>query len=75
MWVASPGTKDVLRVREGGEITHRIPFEGYPLACMLGGPQRRTLYITATESLDYHDVTARGIIETIAVDIPGAGLP
>jgi sugar lactone lactonase YvrE len=75
LWVASPNTRDVLRIREGGEITHRIPVGGAPLACMTGGPDRRALFILSTESLDPGDDTARGRIETITLDIPGAGLP
>jgi sugar lactone lactonase YvrE len=75
VWVASPNSRDVIRVREGAEITHRISIEPLPLACMLGGPERRTLFITTTESLDPSDSNARGGIETIQVDVPGAGLP
>jgi len=75
VWVASPNTRDVLRVREGGEITHRIPLGAFPLACMLGGPERRTLFILTTESLDPSDSKAQGRIETIQIDVPGAGLP
>ena len=75
VWVASPNTRDVLRVREGAAITDRIPIDTIPIACMLGGPDRRTLFITTTDSLDPNDTQARGRIETIEVDVPGAGLP
>jgi len=75
VWIASPNTRDVLRVREGAEITQRIPLDTIPLACMLGGLERRTLFITTTESLDPSDSKARGLIETVQVDVPGAGLP
>ncbi len=75
VWVASPVTKEVIRVREGAEITQRIPVDTFPLACMLGGPERRTLFITTTEILNPWDSNVRGRIETTQVDIPGAGLP
>ncbi|MHB1133121.1 MAG: SMP-30/gluconolactonase/LRE family protein [Chloroflexota bacterium] len=75
VWVASPNTAEVLRVREGAEITHRIPLERVPLACMLGGPERRTLFIPTTASLDPSDDSAGGRIETIEVAVAGAGLP
>jgi len=75
LWVASPGTRDVLRVREGGEITERIPLGAIPVACMLGGPERRTLFIATAESLDPSDTGAVGRIEAIEVDVPGVGLP
>ena len=75
VWLASPSTKEVLRAREGAEITHRIPVDAIPLACMLGGPQRRTLFIGSTESLDPRDTNARGRIEMVEVEVAGAGLP
>jgi sugar lactone lactonase YvrE len=75
VWVASPNTRDVLRVHEGAEIRYRIPMDTFPLACMLGGSERRTLFIPTTESLDPTDSQASGRIETIQVDVPGSGLP
>jgi len=75
VWIASPNTRDVLRVREGAAITHRIPLATIPIACMLGGPERRTLFITTIDSLDPTASAARGRIETMEVDVPGAGLP
>jgi hypothetical protein len=33
------------------------------------------LFIATTESLDPTDSNARGRIETVQVDVPGAGLP
>ena len=35
IWVASPMSSEVLRVREGGEVTHRLRVETKPYACML----------------------------------------
>jgi sugar lactone lactonase YvrE len=75
VWIASPNTRDVLRVKEGAQITFRLPLSTIPLACMLGGEDRRTLFIATTESLNPTDRRARGLIETIQVDVPGAGLP
>jgi sugar lactone lactonase YvrE len=75
VWVASPNTNEVLRVHEGATITNRIRLDTIPLACMLGGQERRILFIPTTGSLDPSDSKAIGRIETIQVDIPGAGLP
>lgn len=75
VWVTSPNTNEVLRVHEGAKLTRRIPVNGVPLACMLGGPERRTLFIAVTESLNPADDQVRGRIEAIEVDIPGTGLP
>ncbi|MBN2398006.1 MAG: SMP-30/gluconolactonase/LRE family protein, partial [Deltaproteobacteria bacterium] len=72
VWVASPNTRALIRVREGGEITHRFQLEHTPFACMLGGPDRMTLFVL-TSSMYENDAVGR--IETIQVDIPGAGLP
>ncbi len=75
IWLASPGTREVLHARRDGTVDERIAVAAIPLACMLGGPERRTLFITSTESLDFRDRTAHGRIETVEVDVPGAGLP
>jgi sugar lactone lactonase YvrE len=77
VWVASPGTREVLRVRDGGEVTERIPLEGRrPFACMLGGADRRTLFL-CTARMSFRDPTAprEAWIETVEVEVPGAGYP
>lgn len=73
VWVAA--LDSVLRIEEGGRILDRIPMDSHPLACMLGGPDRRTLFILTTTALDPTDPAANGCIESIEVETPGAGLP
>lgn len=77
IWVASPISAEVLRVRQGGAVTHRIAVEKQAFACMLGGPQRRHLFICTATSGD--PAVARekrdGRIEVVEVEVPGAGLP
>ena len=77
IWIADPRLKETIRVREGGEVTHRIStgdFGSY--ACMLGGDDRKTLYIcTAPGSGPGAAEAPKGRIEYCRVDIPGAGLP
>jgi sugar lactone lactonase YvrE len=76
-WVADPGGRRVLRVREGGTITRSVdltPRGAY--ACMLGGADGRTLFVITnnvggTANADRHD----GRIETLRVDVPRAGWP
>ena len=46
VWMASPVSREVLRVKEGGEITHRIATTEQATACALGGEDGRTLYVT-----------------------------
>ncbi|MBI5289637.1 MAG: SMP-30/gluconolactonase/LRE family protein, partial [Chloroflexi bacterium] len=46
VWVASPTTGECLRVREGGEVTHKVKSRARGVyACMLGGEAARTLYL------------------------------
>jgi len=77
LWVASPPTREVLRVREGGETTHRISTEQMAIACMLGGDDRRILYVLTAPSVDGPECeTLRSArIESLEVEVPGAGLP
>jgi sugar lactone lactonase YvrE len=76
IWVASPVSGAVIRVREGGEVLDRVEVEHEAFACMLGGPARTTLYICTAASSDPAETDARtGRIETVEVDVPGAGLP
>jgi sugar lactone lactonase YvrE len=73
VWVASPIAPEVVRVREGGAIDRRVAVSNHAFACMLGGADRRTLFVlTADNSMPEH---SSGRIETIAVDVPGAGRP
>jgi len=77
IWVASPLSNEVVRVREGGVVERRIATETTAIACMLGGADRRTLFILTAGTLDPAEAAAqrRGRIEVIDVDVPGAGLP
>lgn len=77
IWVASPISSEVLRVRESGEVTHHIKVSTQAYACMLGGPERRTLFIMTAETSkpDEARVKRSGQVEIVQVDIPGAGLP
>lgn len=76
-WVASPVTQEVIRVREGGEVTHRIQVSTQAIACMLGGPDRRTLFILTAETSDPDEARAKlsGRVEIVEVNVPGAGFP
>ena len=79
IWVASPSTEEFIRVREGGEVTDRItlPKGKGAYACMLGGEDRKTLFLCTSEGTEQDRVAgrSRGWIETVRVDVPGAGLP
>lgn len=78
LWIASPVTREFLRVERGGVISHRIDTGSrHAIACVLGGEQRRTLYCatSATMSLRRAHEQRQGRIEQLTVDIPGAGVP
>jgi sugar lactone lactonase YvrE len=77
IWVASPTTNEALRVREGGEVTRRIKAERGVFACMLGGEDRRTLYLLTALGSDPEKCRSQrnGRIEATRAEVPGAGLP
>jgi sugar lactone lactonase YvrE len=76
VWVADPRNALVLRVHDGGRRSREIPAGRGAYACMLGGPDRRTLFIcTNTGSGPQAATRTDGRIETTRVDVPGAGLP
>ena len=79
IWVASPTTADVIRIKEGGEILDRIPVETNAYACMLGGDDLKTLFICTSKASGVDPEAAlrekSGKIETIKVEVPGTGKP
>jgi sugar lactone lactonase YvrE len=77
IWFANAIAKQVLRVKEGGEVTATVTTTQNAFACMLGGDDRRSLYIMTAPTSDRFkiaDVT-RGRIEMVRVETPGAGEP
>ena len=77
IWVASPSTNDVIRVQEGGALLDKVEVDRGAFACMLGGENGNTLFIStandSTEETCLKEKSAR--IEVIDVDVPRAGLP
>lgn len=79
VWVSCFGTGEFLRVSPQGAITTRvaIPDGRRAVSCALGGATRRTLFMaTAETTLD--DLTAgraSARIDSVDVDVPGAGWP
>jgi sugar lactone lactonase YvrE len=76
IWVA--GTQPwALRVREGGEIDHRVKTKRPVFAAMLGGAERKHLFLCTSTS---HDpvITRRfpsASIDIAEVETPGCGFP
>ncbi len=77
VWVACPNTGDVIRVKQEGEIVDRVTPIGNAYACMLGGDERKTLFVLSSETDDPEQAKKMlsGRIEIVDVTVPGAGLP
>lgn len=79
--VAFPkSARGIYRVAPGGELLEKIDADGYyPLAPMLGGNDRKSLFITEVRSMDYSlpesQRRGNGRVRVASVDVPGAGLP
>jgi sugar lactone lactonase YvrE len=49
VWYGDVPNKRCMRVREGGQVLQTIELDRGCFACMLGGADRRTLFMVATE--------------------------
>ncbi len=86
VWVSAGGSS-VVRVAPGGDVRQRVdlPANRAPFALMLGGPDRRTLFIMTAEWRAADGVPANigrltsgprtGEILTLPVSVPGTGRP
>jgi sugar lactone lactonase YvrE len=78
VWIADAIGNRALRVAEGGRILDEISTGTQGVfACMLGGPDRRTLFLCVAPDFHEHQRTnaREAAIWAVAVDVPGAGLP
>jgi len=77
IWFSDALGSQVVRVIEGGEVTHQIPTPQPTFACMLGGDDGRTLHALCAEGTHPDQVagTGSGAIYTATVDHAHAGLP
>lgn len=77
IWLANALTSQCLRVKRGGEITGVVETSQMAYACMLGGTDRKTLYVMSAPSSDRFKIaqTSEGKIEVAEVAVSGAGLP
>jgi sugar lactone lactonase YvrE len=77
VWIADPHGKRVIRVFQDGRIAACIATgERGAYACMLGGADRRTLFICTSAAVGPAAADlCSGRIEFVGVDIPGTGLP
>jgi len=77
IWFSDAAGAGLVRVREGGEITHTIPTPMPSYACVLGGDDGRTLFALCAPDPHPDAVAgkAAGAIYAVEVNVPHAGLP
>jgi sugar lactone lactonase YvrE len=78
IWVCEITGRRVLRILEGGQVVQSIPFQVHtPIACVLGGEDRRSLYVCASGGGDPDDLarSKTSSVMVATVDVPGAGRP
>jgi sugar lactone lactonase YvrE len=78
VWAAMTLAHSFERIEQGGKVTDRIDIgDRTAIACTLGGPERRTLFLLS--STDAYPERLAGTklsrLDTIIVDTPGARLP
>lgn len=78
IWAADPVGARVVRVTPDGVTTDELHIDGLiPVACVLGGPDRRTLLVCAAAGWHRDEVkrAPTGRIVAIDVTVPGIGAP
>jgi sugar lactone lactonase YvrE len=78
VWYGDVPNKRCVRVREGGEVLQTIELDRGCFACALGGADRRTLFMMATEWSGPANMFAEprtGQVLTVQAPAPGAGWP
>ncbi len=78
-WYADVPGACCVRVAEGGEVLRTVALDRGGFACALGGPDGRTLFVTAArwQGMTEAELVAPGSGQLLAVpvDVPGAGWP
>jgi sugar lactone lactonase YvrE len=77
VWYADVPNKRCVRVREGGEVLQTIDLDRGCFACMLGGMDRKTLFMVAAEWRGMEKIAEVAQARTgqvLACDAPAAGV-
>jgi sugar lactone lactonase YvrE len=80
IWYADVPNKHCVRVREGGAVLESIDLDRGCFACMLGGADRRTLFLVAAEwggsdNWGTADPPRTGQVLTVQASVAGVGWP
>jgi sugar lactone lactonase YvrE len=76
VWYASVPGRRCVRVADGGAVLETVELDRGGFACVLGGPDRRTLFVTAAQwRPDLPELVPAGSGQVCAapVTVPGAG--
>jgi sugar lactone lactonase YvrE len=69
--------KDCARIREGGQVLERLQLDRFCFASMLGGPDRRTLFMLAADwrgPQNIDDVVAARTGQVLVAEAPAPGV-
>jgi len=77
IWSSSPFTNETIRVFEGGRVAERIKTDQMSIACALGGPDGKTLFILTAPTVDPVQCAANpsSRIEITQVEVGTGGSP
>jgi sugar lactone lactonase YvrE len=78
VWYADVPNKRCVRVREGGEVLQTIDLDRGCFACALGGADKRTLFLVATEwsgTTSMAGGARTGQVLVVEAPAPGVGWP
>lgn len=77
VWVGGLDSHSFLRVRDGGQVAESISIDDrLAVACLLGGPDRRSLFMLSVNGRRGHlRDGCTGFIDVVTVDVAGVGWP
>ncbi|KQV01567.1 gluconolaconase [Mesorhizobium sp. Root102] len=78
VWYADVPNKHCVRVREGDEVLQTVTVDRGCFACMLGGTDRKTLFILAAEWRGFEHMVSgarTGQVLSVEAPAPGVGWP
>ena len=75
IWYGDVPNKRCVRVREGGEVLQTIELDRGCFACALGGADKRTLFMMATEWRGVESMASGARTgQVLMIDAPAAGV-
>jgi sugar lactone lactonase YvrE len=78
VWYGDVPNQQCVRVREGGEVLQTVELDRGCFACALGGAERKTLFMMATEwngPASMFKGARTGLVLTVEAPAPGVGWP